>query len=339
MIRSTRSVLLSLALVAALGAIVACSSSTSTSSGTTSTAGGTSATTARGSGSTVAAGAPATTVAGPAAGGPCPVEQIPVVVTVDQWSDVVRQLGGQCVTLTTIITGSSGDPHDYEPTPADTASLGNAKMVVVNGVDYDHWAEKAVEALSTKPAVVDGGEVTGLEEGANPHIWYSPTYVEQMSEAITAELSTLAPTASSYFATQAQAWQAQLEPYAQAIEEAKAAATGKAYGATESVFEYMADAVGLRNATPEGFQQAAANESEPSPGDVNAFEQALRDKAMNVLVYNTQTEGAVPEQLRGVAETAGVPVVEVTETLPPGQSSFVRWQVAQLESLVQALGG
>jgi zinc/manganese transport system substrate-binding protein len=262
-----------------------------------------------------------------------------VVVTVDQWGDVVRQLGGQCVTLTTIITGTSGDPHDYEPTPADAASFQGAALVVRNGLDYDHWAEQAVEALPTEPAVVDGGAVTGLEEGANPHLWYSPTDVEQMSEAITTELSKLAPAASSYFATQAQAWQAQLEPYAEAIEEAKAAANGKSYGATEPIVEYLAEAIALRNATPAGFQQAAANESEPSPGDVNDFEQALRDRTMNVLVYNTQTEGAVPEQLRGVAEDAGVPVVEVTETLPPGQSSFVRWQVAQLEALVQALGG
>ena len=338
MARSARSLLLPLVLLAAVSSL-ACSSTTSTTSSATGSA-------ARApgasTGSTDATRAPGATT-GPAGGSstdaPCPVEPIPVVVTVDQWSDAVRQLGGTCVDVTTVITGSSGDPHDYEPTPSDAASLGRAKLVVVNGVDYDHWADKAIDALPTKPAVVDGGAVTGRKEGDNPHIWYSPTAVDQMSEAITAELTTLAPSASAYFAARAQGWQEQLAPYEQAVQQAKAAAGGKAFGATESVFDDMATAVGLRNATPEGFQQAAANESEPAPGDVNDVEQALRAKRMDVLVYNVQTEGAVPEQIRGVAESSGVPVVEVTETLPPGQSSFVAWQVAQLRALVQALGG
>ena len=335
MFRSPRALLPRLVLVAVIGTAVACSSSTSTSSGTTTTTGRSAAT----GGTTGTTGSSSGSAVGATADGPCPVEPVPVVVTVDQWSDAVRQLGGGCVTVTTIITGSSGDPHDYEPTPADTAALGQAELVVMNGVDYDHWAEKAVDALPTKPAVVDGGQVTGRKEGDNPHLWYSPEAVGQMSTAITSELTTLAPSASAYFAARAQGWQAQLAPYEQAVQQAKAAAGGKAYGATESVFDDMATAVGLRNVTPEGFQQAAANESEPAPGDVNDFEQALRSKRMDVLVYNVQTEGAVPEQIRGVAEASGVPVVEVTETLPPGQSSFVAWQVAQLRALVQALGG
>ncbi|MGH7292517.1 MAG: metal ABC transporter solute-binding protein, Zn/Mn family, partial [Myxococcota bacterium] len=55
-------------------------------------------------------------------------------------------------------------------------------------------------------------------------------------------------------------------------------------------------------------------------------------------IYNTQTEGSIPAQIRTAAEQAGVPVVEVTETVPPGQDSFVGWQDAQLSSLAKALG-
>ena len=93
------------------------------------------------------------------------------------------------------------------------------------------------------------------------------------------------------------------------------------------------------DATPQGYQQAAANETDPSPADIAAFEAALKDGSMAVLVYNTQTEGSVPEQLRGVAEGADVPVLEVTESVPPGEDSFVVWQIVQLQQLAQALGG
>ena len=57
-----------------------------------------------------------------------------------------------------------------------------------------------------------------------------------------------------------------------------------------------------------------------------------------MLIYNTQTEGSVPEEIRSAAEQAGVPVVEVTETLPAEAESFQDWQVAQLESVAKAFG-
>jgi zinc/manganese transport system substrate-binding protein len=59
------------------------------------------------------------------------------VVTVDQWGDIVSDLAGACGEVTTIIKSSSIDPHDYEPTPADSAKFDRAKLVVVNGLDYD----------------------------------------------------------------------------------------------------------------------------------------------------------------------------------------------------------
>ncbi|HEY5845007.1 MAG TPA: ABC transporter substrate-binding protein, partial [Mycobacterium sp.] len=61
-------------------------------------------------------------------------------------------------------------------------------------------------------------------------------------------------------------------------------------------------------------------------------------RGVDVLIYNTQTEGAVPEQLRSAAESAGVPVVNVTETVAPGAKSFEAWQVEQLTTLARALG-
>jgi zinc/manganese transport system substrate-binding protein len=80
-----------------------------------------------------------------------------------------------------------------------------------------------------------------------------------------------------------------------------------------------------------------AHKSDPSPADLDAFRRALADRQINVLIYNTQTEGSVPQQIRSAAEAAGVPVVEVTETVPPGTTSFETWQVAQLDALAKAL--
>ncbi|MCX6459151.1 MAG: zinc ABC transporter substrate-binding protein [Actinobacteria bacterium] len=268
----------------------------------------------------------------------CPAAAIPITVSVNQWGNIVSQLAGQCGTVSTVVTASSGDPHDYEPTTGDIAEFTNAKLVVINGVGYDEWATKAVSANNSGVEVVSAATVNDVQAGANPHLWYNPEYVTAMSKAITDQLKQLVPNASTYFDDQQSAFQTAMKPYFAEIAKIKAGASGKTYGATESVFDYMAQACGLKNLTPQGYQNSITNESEPAPGDIAAFNKDLSSKQMNVLIFNTQTEGSVPNQLVATAKTAAVPVVNVTETMPEGSASFEQWQISQLEQLATALG-
>ncbi len=268
----------------------------------------------------------------------CPTAPVPVVVSVDQWGGIVDQLAGDCGALTTIIKSSSTDPHGYEPTPADTAAFENAKLVVQNGLGYDRWVEKAITTLDQRPDVVDGGKVVGRHDGDNPHIWYGPGYVYEVARAVTAQLEHLAPRAAKYFAARQIAWRASMAPYDAEIAKIKAVAAGKTYGATEGVFEYMARAVGLDDTTPPGYRNASANGSDPSPGDIDTFDRMLEKGRMTVLIFNTQTQGSVPDQIRTQAKRSGIPVVDVTETVPPGAGGFVSWQLGQLRHLAAALG-
>ena len=185
-----------------------------------------------------------------------------------------------------MLQNSSVDPHDYEPTTGDIATFTNAQLVVVNGADYDPWAEKAIATLPNQPTLVSAAQVNNIAEGANPHLWYGPDYVQATADVVTAAFKTLAPGAASYFDQRKAAWQKSMTPYFDEIAAIKAGAAGKSYGATEGIFDYMADALGLVNVTPQGYQNAAAAESDPAPGDVFAFNQALSDKKMDVLIYN-----------------------------------------------------
>jgi zinc/manganese transport system substrate-binding protein len=271
--------------------------------------------------------------------GDCPVAPVQVVVSVDQWGDIVRELAGDCAEVTTIVDGSTGDPHEFEPTPSDVAAFDGADLVLVNGLGYDTWATDAVESSSGDPVVVDAGEIAGSTAGDNPHVWYDPTVVRETATATTQALQQVSPReAEEYYTDRFQRWEQGLAPYDAAIERIRTGAAGRPYAATESVFDLMATAVGLTDVTPEGYRDAAANESEPTPADVAGFESVLRDRGAAVLVDNTQTEGPLPQQLSEVARTAGVPVVEVTETVPADAGSFVEWQVAQLDALAAALG-
>jgi zinc/manganese transport system substrate-binding protein len=271
--------------------------------------------------------------------GACPGDVVDVVVSVGQWGDVVHRLAGDCATVTTIVASGAVDPHDFDPGTADLAAFSGADLVVLNGADYDHWAEDAVATLDPEPAVVSAAEAAGVpDEGADPHLWYDPEAVQRTARAVSAELTELSPDAAGYLAERAATWEKELQPYLAAVQALRAATAGHTFAATETVFDRMAAAIGLTDATPAGYRRAVSNESEPAPGELAAFETALGDGSVDVLVYNTQTSGSVPEQLRAAAEDAHIPVVEVTESPADADGSFVAWQLDQLSALSDALG-
>jgi len=268
----------------------------------------------------------------------CPGKVVDVVVSVSQWSDLARRLGGDCATVTTVLASAAVDPHDYEPKPADIAAFEKADLVVLNGAGYDTWAADAVRNLDPRPAVVTAAEVAGWHSGDNPHLWYDPDLLPRMAERLTTELTKLGRDDADAFTAQAAALRQDLQPYTDEVAALRTAAAGRTYAATETVFDLTARAIGLRDVTPEGYRSAVSNEGDPAPGDIAAFEKALRAGQVDVLVVNTQTEGELPDQLRATAEHAGVPVVEVTESPPDRSGSFVAWQLAQLRQLSTALG-
>lgn len=266
--------------------------------------------------------------------GDCPVTPVAVVVTVAPWTDMVEALAGDCASVRTIVTGTAGDPHDYEPTPGDAAAISNADVVVANGLGYDAWAISTANAAG-RGRLVDLGAATGQPADSNPHLWYDPTVQDRAADAVTAALDAAMPAAKSVFAEQRRTWTAALAPYRTALDTAQRALEGRAVAATEPVGSRLAAVLRIDDLTPAGFARAASNETEPAPSDVAEFETLLREKQVNVLVVNPQTSGPVPDALRRRADAAGVPVVELRET-PPAATSWIDWQVAQLDALTKA---
>jgi zinc/manganese transport system substrate-binding protein len=280
---------------------------------------------------------PATTAGDPAR---CPGRVLDVVVSVAQWGRLVAPLAGPCATVTTVLTSSAADPHDYEPTTGDLAALQEADLVVLNGAGYDSWAQRAVTGLHPGPALVVAAD-TARAAGdplADPHLWYSPTLVPRVADAVTARLRALEPRDEALFARQAAGLSAELQRYDAELAALRPLAAGHSYAATETVFDRTARALGLTDRTPPGYRRAVGNDSDPAPGDVAALEQALRGGTVDVLVVNTQTEGSLPRELVAAATLGGVPVVRVTESPPPGTTSFLAWQSGQLHELATALG-
>jgi len=238
-----------------------------------------------------------------------------------------------------IITNPAADPHDYEPTADDGRALAGAQVSIVNGIGYDEWASKLLAANEDGSRVeVDVGDVLGLKSGDNPHQWYSPTSVEKATAAIVKAYEEADPGHDSYYEAQAKKFDTQgLARYHQLIAKIKSEFEGTKVGASESIFEPLAPALGLDLITPTGFMDGIAEGTEPSPSEKATADHQLADRAIALWVYNSQNATPDVKRLNEAAEENSIPIATVTETLTPEGASFQAWMVRELEGIQTAL--
>jgi zinc/manganese transport system substrate-binding protein len=264
---------------------------------------------------------------------------IDAVASINVWGSILAQIGGSHVRARSIITNPDTDPHDYEPTPADGRAIATAGLIIYNGIGYDSWAAKAVQANhDDKQAVIDVGRLVGVSTGENPHRWYDPSDVSSVAAAISSALEKLDPADSGYFASQLAAFEdTSLKPYHDEIASIRSKYAGVAVGASESIFSPLAEALGLDLITPPSFLQAISEGSDPSAADKQTIDAQISQHKIEVYVQNSQN--STPDIAAQViaAKKQGIGITTVTETLAPAGATFEQWQVAQLRDLAGAL--
>jgi zinc/manganese transport system substrate-binding protein len=107
---------------------------------------------------------------------------------------------------------------------------------------------------------------------------------------------------------------------------------------TEPVPLYLTDAAGLVNATPPRFSEAVEEDADPPAATVAQTLALFTGNPVRALLVDGQTRTAVTDQVEQAARTAGVPVVEVGETLPAGVDDYADWMTSQVDALASALG-
>jgi zinc/manganese transport system substrate-binding protein len=253
------------------------------------------------------------------------------------YASLVNQLGGQCVSTATILSDPDADPHEFQPSAGDVRAYQGAQLVVENGLGYDDFSDKILATLGQQPVLVKAGDVVGLQVGANPHVWYSAGYVDQIRAAIVTSLKQLDPGAGAYFDAQSSALDQEFTTYHGLINQIASQYGGTPVGATESIFVDMAYTTGLNLVSPAEFMQALSEGNDPSARDIATFQDQIQNHRIKVLVYNTQTVTSLTEQLKALAQQNNIPSVGVSETMPLGAQTFQGWQASQLELLRQAL--
>ena len=127
-----------------------------------------------------------------------------------------------------------------------------------------------------------------------------------------------------------------LGPLKQEVARIKTSFGGKPVAYTEPVPGYLLVAAGLDNLAPDTFTRSIENGTEPTPQAISAMDALITGHRVKVLLYNSQAVSPITTQIRDAARKTGLPVIGVTETLPPNLT-FQQWQLAQARQLFAAL--
>jgi zinc/manganese transport system substrate-binding protein len=268
-----------------------------------------------------------------------PTGKIGAVAGENFYGDLISRVGGDLVSVTSILSDPNVDPHTYESSPLNAQAVADATLVVENGLGYDAFLGHLVEASpNSNRQVIDVGQLLALVNGVNPHVWYDPTTMPKVGRAVADALEKIKPDAKTTIESNLKTYLDSFAPYAAKVGEIKAHYPGSPVAYTEPVPGYLLQALGLQELTPDGFAKSVEGGTDPAPSDVAAERDLLTGHKVKLLLYNSQVTTPVTESIKSLAGQSGVPIVGVSETMPAGKS-YVEWQLAQLNDIESALGG
>lgn len=275
--------------------------------------------------------------------------RVAVVASTDVWGSVAAAVGGDLVSVTTIVDDPAADPHSYESTAADGLAVTKADLMVANGGGYDGFAAALAEQVDGLP-VVDAfalsehaAEEEHAEEdkhghdhaGANEHVWFDLATVGAVADAVAHELGEIQPGHEAQFADNAASFRQELDSLEARLHDLRT--VGASAVATEPVAQYLLDDAGIEDATPQAYSNAIEGETDVPVAVQQQVFKLVEGGSVSIVVNNPQTQTPVTRQLVAKADRANVPVVEIGETLPEGVTEYVAWVSASIDALEAAL--
>jgi zinc/manganese transport system substrate-binding protein len=267
---------------------------------------------------------------------------IHVVASTNVYGDIVRQVGGDRVSVTSIISDPSQDPHSYEADAQVQLALSKADIVIQNGGGYDDFVGTLLKgANNPKVMLLNATTISGYDQKPatgefNEHLWYDFPTVKKVAAKIESSLAKLDPKDASAFAAKGATFTDAVGVLESTEAGLKTSTAGNGVAITEPVPLYMLDAIGLVDRTPEKFSAAIQGGTDVSPVVLAETLALFSDHAVKLLAYNEQTSGPQTEQVLAAAKKAGVAVVAVRETLPVGKD-YIAWMTATLAEITTAL--
>lgn len=262
-----------------------------------------------------------------------------------QKADLVIENGGGYDAFIDTLLEEAGDPHvitavelaDDYPGNEGHEESGEAEAEHDHEGEAEHEADHAGEAEADHADEAEGHEGHDHIEGFNEHVWYSVDAMDALAHEIAHELGEIDPDNAETFEANYDAFAEDLGTITAAADAIAAEHEGDGVAITEPVPLYLLESAGFVNVTPDAFSEAIEEGTDVSPAVLAETLDLFASGDVALLAYNAQTTGSETERVLDAAESASVPVVDFTETLPEGDD-YVGWMTANLEAVADAIG-
>ena len=240
-------------------------------------------------------------------------EPIPVVATFSILGNMVAEIGGEHVNVTTLV-GPDGDAHVYQPTPKDARSVSEAELMFMNGLEFEGWLERLVKAASFDGSLVvatDGIQAIGFDDhndhddhddhsghnhGAfDPHAWHSLTNAAIYIDNITAALAKADPSnAGDYYSNRAK-YLSELDALSKDVASMMADidADKRTVVTPHDAFGYFSVAYDVTFEAPQGL----STESEASAADIARLIEQIREQNISAVFIESISDNRLIEQI------------------------------------------
>jgi len=274
---------------------------------------------------------------GSASGSTASSKLINVVAAENFYGDIVKQLGGSHVDVTSILSDPNVDPHEYTSNVQTAQKVSEADLIVENSGGYDDWMDKLLSGSpNSHRIVVKGYDLATTRLPENEHVWYGINNIAPIAQGITDALKKLDSADASTFDSNLATFKQSLTPLQQKIGEINSKYQGTPVALTETIYLYQTTPEGLNVLTPFEFMKANAEGTDPPANAVTAINNEVNLKQVKILIYNVQTVTPITTNVQNAAKKQHIPIVPVSETMPSGKS-YQSWMMDQLNALEAAL--
>ncbi len=303
-----------------------------------------------------------------------PFTGLTVVSSTNVWGDIAKSVGGDRVQVISIIESFSQDPHSYEASARDQLAVNDADLVIANGGGYDSFMDALAAAANQENIIFaylpdelaeedakakeddghnhdhdhDHADAKAKEDDGhnhdhdhdhadgNEHVWYDFHVVEDFANRLAAKLASLDPEYSADYSDNLIEFLDQIEILEDRVAQVSATVSGAKVISSEPVADYLLIELGLDNVTPSGFSEAIEEERDVSPKDLLEMQNLLKSGTVKLFVVNPQTGSVQVDGLVSLARQNQIPVVELSELLPPSTRYF-EWMESNIASLEASL--
>jgi zinc transport system substrate-binding protein len=258
--------------------------------------------------------------------------KLAVVASILPLADFARQVGGNRIDVVVLVPAGAS-PHTYEPTPAQLLAVARARVLVLNGVGLEFWAEKVISSAGNPDlkvvTVSEGVKIIAGdpdEPGGNPHTWLSPVNAMRGVEKIRDGLVLADPAGAAVYRANADAYLQELRVLDADIRAAVAGFSSRKFIAFHAAWPYFAADYGLEEV--DVIERRPGQE--PSPAEVSEIVEKAREIKARAIFAEPQFS---IRAANAIAEECGVRVLLLNPLGQPPEYHYIdlmRYNLGQI---------